>query len=109
MITHIVAIYQDQRRVELRPVEVAPLADPTRQRALVVRALTEAGYHVLSVSAPAALPAWHPPCHWVATISGAPVFRRPGKPVTRAGQPLAPAAPARSMIARQRALTGEAK
>lgn len=107
--TQIVALYQDGKRVELRLVDVAPLADPTRQRTLVVIALAELGYHVVSVSAPAALPDGHPPCDWVATVSGTPIMRRAGKPVTRAGQGIAPTTPARSLLARQRALLGTSK
>lgn len=105
----VVALYQDGKRVEMRSVDIAPLADPTRQRALVVVALTEAGYHVVSVSAPAQLTAGHPPCEWVATVSGAPIVRRAGKPVTRGGQPIQATTTARSLLARQRAMVGPAK
>lgn len=106
MTTQTVALYQDRALQALLPVEVAPHADATRQRAAVFRALTEAGYHVVSVAAPAALPAGHPPCAWVAVVVGQPLVRRAGKPVTRGGQPLGASPAGRTMIARQRALTG---
>jgi hypothetical protein len=104
--TQTVALYQDRVRVDCLPIEVAPHADATRCRAAVFRILTEAGYHVVSVSAPAALPAGHPPCDWVAVIHGAPIFRRAGKPVTRGGQPLGTPPAGRTLVAKQRALTG---
>lgn len=103
-----VALYQDRRRVAVLPVELPAHADATRTKRAVFTALTEAGYTVVSLSAPAALPAGHPPCDWVAVIHGAPLLRRPGKAVTRGGQPIgAPAArPTRTLVAKQRALTG---
>ena len=108
MISQTIAIYQARTRVALLPVELVAHRDATRMRRAVFAALTEAGYTVLSVSQPAALPPGHPPCDWVVVVHGAPLIRRPGKAVTRGGQPIgAPVArPTRTLVAKQRALTG---
>lgn len=83
-------------------------SDSTRYRAAVARALTDAGYNVVSVNAPAQLPAGHPECDWISVVSGEPIVRRPGKAVRRGSQPInTPTAnTTRTMVAKQRALTG---